>query len=548
LRIFRSIAVVILILTPMAGCAEIICDFQDGAPEWRKFVSNAARTIKATDMADSLHSLLINYGFLDNSILSKSDSSDTIIVKFGGEYYIGNLIVEGDAADIIKIDKHFRQNEYELLIDSMLQYYQNRGFYFANLIPNFYCRVNNRVDIRMVLSAGPVVTVSSVEYEGNQKTRPELLNKYIQIAPGDTLETTCLEQSLRRLNKSGFAYASGYPEILPDAGYQTARIRYNLTEKKQFSIEGAGGYVPDKEGYFIGFINANLWNFFGGGRSIGLLIDSREKKKSVFELLYGQPLFLVGTGWAEIRVKTRDYREQFYEFGISGLYRFNMRGDFEANLSLGWKDLEPADIYFRAFEVYEAGFGVGMRDISRKWKSDFQFSFGWDIQYAARFYDNANDTSVQLSNINETRNVLISEMTFNPIGSMIIYNKFDFRDLNSIEKSPPVSELFLFGGPSDLRGYRNDQFSAVRLLILSLESGFFFSQEDYFYPFIDAAYYEHYESGSPNAFSREDSFMWGYGFGFNLSSDNRHFRLELSWSKDADIVQPRLNAVLSGNF
>jgi len=530
-------------------CADIIFNFPDGSSEWHRFVKNAAGKIMTPNKADSLHHLLINNGFLDNSVqYLEGDRLDTVIVKFGAEYCIGNLIIEGDESDTIEINRQFRQNEYESLINSILWQYQDRGFYFANLMPGFYQKDDNRVNILMNLSAGPVVIVSSVEYAGNQKTKHGLLNKYTQIESGDTLKTSSLGRSFKRLNRSGFISTAGYPEILPDAGYQTSRIRYNLIEKKQFSIEGAGGYVPENEGYFIGYINSQLWNFPSGGRLIRLMIDSRERKKSVLELVYGQPLFLVGTGWSEIRVKTRDYREQFYEFGVSSLYRFDIGEDLEANLNLNWKDLEPADSFSSAFEVYEAGFGVEMGDISRKWTSNFQFSFAWNIKYAARFYDKTVDTAVQVSNLNETRNMFISEITFNPIGSMIIYNKLDFRDLGSVEKPPPISELFLFGGPSNLRGYRNDQFSATRLLMASLESEFFFSREDYFYPFIDAAYYEYYESGSAGIYNRTDNFVWGYGFGFNLYSDDRQFRFELSWGEETELTQPRLNAVISGNF
>ena len=124
----------------------------------------------------------------------------------------------------------------------------------------------------------------------------------------------------------------------------------------------------------------------------------------------------------------------------------------------------------------------------------------------------------------------------------------DIAHVSSSEKPLPISERFLFGGLSGLRGYRNDQFSARRLLIFELEPRLYFSLDNYFYPFADAAFYEYYNLNENGSLSEFDDFIWGYGFGFNLSSENRSFNIRLSWGEDSLFDQPRLNVVLSNNF
>ncbi len=121
-------------------------------------------------------------------------------------------------------------------------------------------------------------------------------------------------------------------------------------------------------------------------------------------------------------------------------------------------------------------------------------------------------------------------------------------DVESSEKPLPPSEMFLFGGPRSLRGYRNDQFSAQRLAIFSSELRLFFSRRDYLYPFIDIAYFEKYVSRTDQSVSRQDDVKTGYGVGVNLSSANRGLRIDLSWGEKTAFSEPRLSLGFVGRF
>ncbi len=549
MRVFKFIILLLLFVQPIFLAAETEFRFRDGSPGWHRFVKSKIDSSPFFKNADSLHQMLINFGFPNSKVvLNEIEGSTVIEIEFGDEFYIGSLIIEGDKNDTIIFNRHFVKSEYEILIDSILNLYKNQGFYFVNLLPQTYKADNNRVNIYLYLQTGPIVEVSSVEFAGIKKTDPKLLRRYVEISDGDTLNSARLEESWNKLKNIGFVSSTDPPDIIPEPGYNKAKVRFNLSETKVFNIEGAGGYIPDDNGNFVGYLNFSVRNYFGGGRRLGLLIDRKEKNRSVQQLLYSQLLFLLGHGRAEFLLSTRDYRDQFYEFSINGAYNFEIGKNLNARFNLGWKDLEPSEV-FRAYEVYNAGFGIEMGKIEKRFIQAPQFLLGWEIGYYARHYKgNSDDSIVIQSDLNDTRNKIRAETTLNLFARTLLYLKINFQDVNSSEKPLPISERFLFGGLSGLRGYRNDQFSARRLLIFELEPRLYFSLDNYFYPFADAAFYEYYNLNENGNLSKFDDFILGYGFGFNLNSENRSFNITLSWGEDSPFDQPRLNVVLSNNF
>jgi len=550
LQVFKYIVLLLAFVLPVFLKADTELHFRDGSPEWHNFLHRKIDSMPSLKNADSLHQVLINHGFPNCDITSGIIEGSTIIdIEFGTEFYIGSLIIEGDLEDTIVCNKQFIESEYEILIDSILQSFKDQGFYFVNLLAQSYQADNNRVNILLYLQTGPIVEVSSAESAGIKKTEPKLLRCYLEIQDGDSLNSERIAESWERLKSIDFVSSTDPPEIIPEPGYNKARVRFSLSEMKTINIEGAGAYIPGDNGDLVGYLNFGAHNYFGGGRILSLLIDKREKNRSARQLLYSQPLFLLGYGRAEFMLSTRDYRNQFYEFSLNGTYNFEIGRNLKARFNLGWKDLEPGADIFQAYDVYIAGFGIDMGKMDKKFNHDPQFLFGWEIGYYSRHYKADGDDSVSTrSDIYDTRNKIIAQTTLNLFAFTLLHLKINFLDVSSSEKPLPISERFLFGGLSGLRGYRNDQFSARRLLIFELEPRLYFSPDNYFYPFADAAYYEYYNLNESGNFGKFDDFIFGYGFGFNLNSESHSLKISLSWGEDTPFDQPRLNVGLSNNF
>ncbi|HDL03338.1 MAG TPA: hypothetical protein ENH25_04315, partial [candidate division Zixibacteria bacterium] len=405
-------------------------------------------------------------------------------------------------------------------IDSIIAQFRNGGHYFTSAVPLGFEKNKNDIELTLQLAKGPVVRISQVELTGLEKTDVGFMRRYIPIRTGDTLKEIAVGGSAEMLEGLDFVTLTGSPEI-----------------------------IPDDDGYYIWYIDLRGRNLFGQGEKAGILADSREKYKSIFRVYYGQPLFLFGPGDFLATVRTRDYRDQFYEFGVSAGYELSLRSGYSLGADLGWKNVEPSSGLLRAFRVYEVGVGVKAGTLREYRGAPLTLVLDWNIKYSGRRYKQAEDTTaLQRAVYNDTRTKFRAQAAGTIYGPLAGYLAAKASDIESGEKPLPVSELFLFGGTGTLRGYRNDQFSAFRLVLMTAEMRLFFSRNDYLYPFADGAYFENYISDGRGEYKRDDDFRRGYGFGVKLSSGARQLRVEFSWGDDSKFSEPRLGVSLTGQF
>jgi outer membrane protein assembly factor BamA len=551
LPIFRFILLTLMGLVSICSAAGVDIRFTDGSEYWRARVIRLVADSRPERLEDTLATFLINNGFLDCRVSSSGDSAKAVLsVEFGRLYHVGNFIVKNDfSADTIICNCPFDKEKVESTINELTASYQARGFYFVTVMPSDFVRRNSYVDISLDLQSGPTVTISAVEINGLVRTDEQLIKRYLQIDVGDTVRPEEIIASAGRLRVLDFVSIRDDPAIIPDGDYKSVRVLYNLIENKRFFFEGTGGYVSDAPGSLVWFLHFSGRNLFGAGQRAGLLIDKREKTKSILEITYGQPLLWAGTSDMELGLKTRDYRDQFYEFSVGLFYRMYSGGGFTFGSSLGWKNVEPADVASPAFQTYEVGIELGMGRFDDLRDFGTGSALSWGIQYSGRRYKyDAEDGVPVKSSYNDVRNKIRAASAIPLFDHISEYLHMLFNDVESAEKLLPPSEMFLFGGPMTLRGYRNDQFAAQRLVIISSEIRAYISASDYFYPFIDGAYYEYYSADMYSQISKFDDIIWGYGFGTRFLAGNRQLRIELSWNPELTLPEPRLNVTFINRF
>jgi len=549
LRIFR-LTITVLLLSVSGLYAGVKILFEGGASELRQEVRNYVKGKETAHLTDSLTIYILNQGFLENEVnLTKQDSLILLSVKFGDRYTIGKIILESDRFDTLEINLPLVEKNINGVIDSIITDFQSRGFYYASAVPVSREKRGSTVDYYLKFQKGQPVTIASVDLEGLKKTKPSFLQKYLSIEAGDTLEPQKIDNSAHDFERLDFVRLESPPVIIPEVGLENADISYRFSELQQYYFAGAGGYIPEDNGYFVWMLNLLGRNIFGAGQRVGLFVDRRERLKSVFHVFYGQPVFLLGPDYAELKFQTRDYREEFYEFGLGLSYDLFLKRELSLNTSLNWKNVEPADTLSRAFEVYEAGFAAKIGSIYAHRSAPADFAMDWRLHYSGRRYKPlSSDTALSRSVYNDARSDLTGEVSFPIISFVSDYHLLNIKTIESTEKPLPLSEMFLFGGANNLRGYRNDQFAARKLLLFKSELRFFVSESDYLYPFYDVAGYEWYRSENNNETVKHDDVKYGYGFGISLASANRQLKIELSWGESTVINEPRLNITLLNQF
>jgi len=537
-----NVMIVIFAVTPLFGQTCI----SGGTGEEQRELE---RLIEKTDYPanlDSVRIYLTDRGYFDADISHKDDST---IIRFGQKYRIGRVIIRDDQDDTVSVGRVFEQEIIERAIRDILNDFRAKGHFYANIQPAEYIRREGFIDIIMELQIGPLITVSDVELKGLKQTDPNHIARYIDIKSDDTLTGEALEDSYRRLQRLDYVALDSSPEIIPEQDYSQARIVYNFSESKRVFVEGSGGYVPEDDGYFMWYFNSRLRNIFGQGKYVELFVDRREKNNSIFRAGYNQPIFLFGRGRAGFAILTRDYRKQFYEFGVRAFYDFELTGRTSLGLNLEWKDVEPDNDLSPSYNMYGIGLTLESGEVISSAQYDFQNSLKWKVTYLSRRYDIKNPTdTVRGSTFEDTRIELTAEISKRLLGSIHGYGRLLVNDVESTEKPLPLSEVVLFGGPGTIRGYRNDRYGARRLFAVTLEQRLFWDDYSYMFPFFDAAYYEYYRldgSGAPVLF---DDFISGYGLGASLGSASRALSISLSWGEDTAFDEPRLNITVSDQF
>ncbi|MEW5925605.1 MAG: POTRA domain-containing protein, partial [Candidatus Zixiibacteriota bacterium] len=318
MRVFRF-TILFCLITASVFADDVRITFVDGDAAWKRMAQNYTRSVRNPE--DSLPLFLTEQGFLDNEITASQEKDlKTLNVRFGRRYLIGAIFIEGDRADTFNVNQPFSN---DIINDSMNEYlrrYQNGGRYYASMVPVRFEKHDGEIDIYMRLAEGPVVHISEIELVGLKRTDKDFIKKLTGINRGDIISANKIEKSQDNFRSLEFVGLTGSPEIIPNAGYETVRVRYNLMEKQQFYFEGAAGYIPEDDGYYVWYLDLRGRNLFGRGQKAGLLADSREKDKSIFRVYYGQPLLILGMGNVLMSVRIRDYRDQFYEFGVTAAY------------------------------------------------------------------------------------------------------------------------------------------------------------------------------------------------------------------------------------
>jgi len=545
LRVFSFVIIWIVSFYSITVCAaelKFIGGSNSIESELSHIIENAAMK-----SPDSLSQFLVNEGYLDNEVIYNLED-DLLVINLGPKFSVGNFIVDSELEDTIPCHCLFNERIIDNAADSVLSSYQARGYYYTSISSEIFLANDTMLNVHFVLNTGPVVEISNIQISGLKRTDKNLIRRYIPAEEGDTLRPSLLTKTDALFKDLSFIRLLREPEVIPEPGYNTAIIQYSFAEKAPFYFEGSGGYIPENDGYFIWYLDFMARNLFGGGQRVDLMYDKREENNSVFKIAYGQPLFILGNGYGQLAAGVRDYRDRFYEFGIESSYRFLLNRDISLKWNLAWKNVEPANDAERHFQAYETAIGVQAGDIDNT-RGESALALEWEIRYSGRHYDNADSVeTIGRAFYNDTRNQLKFSIVYPVWGFLSDYHQLILGDVESSEEPLPLSEQFLFGGPTTLRGYRTDQFAANRFVILRNEWHFFFSRRNYIYPFLDGAWYERFEQVEEGRVEKVDDLNWGFGIGINLSSEDRNLRFTFAWEEGAPFDQPRLGIVLGSLF
>ncbi len=397
------------------------------------------------------------------------------------------------------------------------------------------------------LNRGPSMRLVHLKFSGLKRTDPSLVSKYLPFDSGAVINQESVADIERAASSIPFAAFQPPARIEPLPGYTGADLGLDFVEPRQVNIEGGGGYLPGTQSVLVWNLKLDFRNPFGGGRNFSVLSEKRETRRQLLDISYSQPVFLIGNGTLGARVATRDYRDQFYEFAASASYHTSLSPDFVVGLQLEGRSVEPAT-NDASYSTYSAGFSITRSTLRNKLNPHSGFAGRWNIGFDFRSYasDSAAQTQGQTS-FNEVRNDIGADY-YRPVSrGLILHLGLGYRGLETAEKLPPVSELYFIGGPGSIRGFRNEQYTAVHAGLGTLEPRYRF-ETGYLFIFYDGAYLDNRIADDNGVVKTDSRYVNGYGFGFGVVNSLRSIRLSLGWNPDIPFDQPQFSVEFSSSI
>jgi outer membrane protein insertion porin family len=200
-----------------------------------------------------------------------------------------------DPWDATKVDAARRKVE---------QLYQRRG-YHGTVVSAKVTEVGDGVTVAFELVEGELTRVGRVLISGLTATRPEVVERELQIKPGDPLNAVDLSETRRRLDATRiFDRVDVEVQGAADAPFRDVQIA--LREAKPWRFEFGVGYATE-EG-FRAFVTLGHDNLFGTGQSASVT-ERWSQKGDRTELQYRHP-WLFGTEWQGESVLFRETKDE----------------------------------------------------------------------------------------------------------------------------------------------------------------------------------------------------------------------------------------------
>ena len=255
---------------------------------------------------ESLRTFYLDRGYLNFKILStqvsispdKQDIYITINVEEGEQFILtgyslgGDLVVSPDSLNKLinlKEGEIFSRGKVANIVKAMTDRLGESGYAFAkiNPVPELD-EVNNTVRLTFFVEPGHKIYVRRIYFEGNTKTKDEVIRRELIQLEASPVNTRHIEESKTRLNRTGY-FTDVKLEMKPVPGTSDqVDIVYTVEEASAGQIGGGIGY-SDLDGLLF---NANISNrnFLGTGNSVDFNFN-RSKAYTTYNMAYNNPYY-----------------------------------------------------------------------------------------------------------------------------------------------------------------------------------------------------------------------------------------------------------------
>lgn len=442
---------------------------------------------------EKLRTFYLDRGYLNFQINStqvtitpdKLDIYITINIEEGDVFKIGQVRIAGDVPipeselyNLVTIEtgETFNRTKIANIVELITERLGEEGFANANVnpVPELH-EDGNTADVTFYIEPGNRMYVRRILFEGNAKTRDEVLRRELVQMESAQVDTKLIEGSRTRLNRTGY-FKEVKVDLKPVPGVSDqVDILYTVEEASAGQLGGGIGF-SDVDGLVF---NANVSNrnFMGSGNSVDFSFN-HSKAYTTYNLGYNNPYYTVNgvsRGFSVFYSKTdlsrstsiSDYTtdaagaNMSYSYPTSPVDRISFGyGVQSTKLSMNNELLSPLEIQRFINESY-ADSRPGL-DYGHK-SDEITMAFGWSRNTFDRylFPENGMRQSASLSLSVPGSHLQYFRLTYDMAYYKKLYKGFIFNatglagygDGFGKTKELPFYRNFFAGGTGTVRGF-----------------------------------------------------------------------------------------------
>ena len=405
---------------------------------------------------------------------------------------------------------YFSKEALETTTQEIISYFAGNGYPDVAITPSLNAD-SDTAHVALKIAVGRQAHVDSVVVRGLTRTRDYVIRRELASLRGLPAGPDVVREAGSLLDRLHFV-RSETPFIDYDYDGNGALV-VSLTEGSQGSFDGVLGYQPSPDGdsgEMVGRIDLGFDNLFGTGRSSRIRWENLGEKTEDMEVTYTEP-WVFG-----------------FPYNISGSFmqeERELRGYIKTILSanigryVGKLHVDGGFQYEKvSADTLHSSKAAGV-NLNAKWNAVINpinpyrgilYRASWSTISKRRRFGSRETT--RLERLEFDLDHYIPTFSRQTVAILTRY-----RHVKTPREHLAPSDRYWIGGASNIRGYSESMFPALRALWTNIEYRFITGETSRVFFFIDAGHLENSEK-SDNKFKKENRSLIGYGFGLRLRS------------------------------
>ena len=523
-----------------------------------------------TRATEKIKSLYVSQGYYLAEVSSQTRESGSkinliFLIRENSKAKVGEFRFQGNKLfneNYLKQKMRLKTNDsfsgilLEENIDRILKLYDQNGYPYCQILPSeLSLNEAGKVRFSLKIIEGPQVRIQKVIFEDIKEGSTPILGKALGIKSGEIFSGLRVEKSLKRLNKIANLRETPSYKLESTADVQLANLRLKVKEEKNNSLEGILGYTPapshrKSSGAWVGKINFIFNNFLGGLREAQIKWERKDLFSSSLGFSYQQRYLFNFPLSGKISFWQKDQDTSYIQTSVKTEWGYSWNEHFNSALELGWERVIPekeSQTIIPISQKISWGANLNLDYLDFNYNPRKGIYYQVQLSYATQKNQATSSYSPPQSQ-NHNFTSLIKLQNFVPtFENQCLMVAANWGKIKSDEKIVPLFNQFKLGGISNLRGYREDQFSGSEIFWSNLEYRFLLSQLSRFSIFTDYGYFSRHAQENNNL-RKISGNEFGYGFGLRVESKIGLWGIDFGWGEADKFSQGKVHIGVVNRF